>query len=100
MATLAARPMPNSCMPPHQTGTLRRQRSWIFLASSRPPTRLTLMLMTRPLPSSRALRASLPPSGWTRRGRWGFELALEAGVVDDVVVGQGLFDQEEVEGVE
>ena len=31
-----------------------------------------------------------------RRG----ELALEAGVVDDVVVGQGLLDQQEVEGVE
>ena len=59
MATFAARPIPNSCIPPHQTGTpLARQTSWIRFASSRPPTRLTLMLITRQAPRSSALRAS------------------------------------------
>ena len=54
-ATFAARPMPVSSMPPHHTGTPRaRHRSWIARAMLRPPTRPTLMLITRQLPSSSA----------------------------------------------
>src|SRR5216684_2197367 len=57
IATLAARPMPNSCMPPHHTGISRaRHRSWTRRASPNPPSRLTLILMIRQLPRSSALR--------------------------------------------
>ena len=67
IATLAARPMPNSCMPPHQTGTPRAmQTSCTRLASRRPPTRLTLMLITRQAPRSRALRRRRPSSAKSR----------------------------------
>ena len=101
MATLAARPIPNSCIPPHQTGTPRAtQTSWIRFASSRPPTRLTLMLITRQAPRSRALRASSAEWMLSSRQTGVLRRGLEPGVIDDVVVGQRLLDQEQVEGVE
>jgi hypothetical protein len=54
-ATLYARPIPLSNIPPHHTGTTgaaAAHRSWIASDSVNPPTRPGLMLMIRPLRSA------------------------------------------------
>ena len=76
-----------------------RHRSCTRLASRRPPSRLTLMLITRHAPRSRAFRAS--SAEWMLSSRQMGVLSTDwSRVVDDVVVGQGLLDQEQVEIVE
>src|SRR5206468_396287 len=58
-ATLQARPIPVSSMPPHHTGTPPfAAMSWIRRDSANPPTRPGLMLITWQAPSCRAWRAS------------------------------------------
>ena len=64
------------------------------------PARLTLMLITRQAPRSRALRASSAEWMLSSRQIGVFKRRLEPGVVDDVVVRQRLLDQEQVEVVE
>ncbi|CAI7652289.1 unnamed protein product, partial [Penicillium discolor] len=58
-ATFAARPTPNSCIPPHHTGMpASRATSCAARATVSPPIRDTLMLRTRPAPSRIMVRRS------------------------------------------
>jgi hypothetical protein len=58
-AIFCARPIPDSSMPPHQTGIrFSRQRSWMRFAEVWPPTRPILILMMRQALSEMAVRAS------------------------------------------
>ncbi len=58
-ARLTARPMPDSSIPPHQSGTpWSRQRSWISRLAETPPTRPGFRLTLRHAPSRSARRTS------------------------------------------
>ena len=96
-----ARPMPDSSMPPHQTGIFCDwQMSWIFFASVNPPTRPTLMLIMRHAPVStamaaaRALTIDLSRQMAVRNSFW------QAGVVENIVVPERLLDHQQVELIE
>src|ERR1700733_3038069 len=85
IAILWARPMPDSSMPPHQTGTACSDAyAWIFLASKWPPTLPNLTLMIRQESSSIACLASSNLSMDSSRqigvssSRWSFEWSTKS----------------------
>ena len=58
------------------------------------------MLMTRQAPSSSAQRACLSGEDALVQAEGGLELRLQLGVVDDIVFGEGLLDEQEVEVIQ
>ena len=93
--------MPVSSMPPHHTGTpLATHTSWMRRASRYPPTRPGLMLTMAQAPramASAAARAEVMLSSRQSgvRSSW-----RQRGVLAQVVLGEWLLDQQQVELVE
>ena len=100
-ARLAARPMPVSNMPPHQTGTeLDKQMSWTARASNRPPTRPGLMFTIEHAPTAMAVAALWAETIDSSR-QTAVEIPRESSrVAEEILLVQRLFDQQEAEWIE
>ena len=100
-AALAARPMPVSSIPPHHTGMPRsRHRSWMRRAARYPPTRPALMLTISAAPRSMASAATVSDVIDSSRHTGVAMRPGQLGVPEQVVLGQRLLDQQQVELVE
>ena len=89
--------MPVSIIPPAQLPMpASRQMSWMRLELSIPPTLPYLMLMILQLSGSTAFRASSGEWMLSSRHTGVSDLRLELGMVDDVVLRQGLLHHEQV----
>lgn len=99
-ATQVDAPTALSSMPPTQQGIPAwAHRSWICTAGVNPPTRPGLTFTNRQLCWSIAWRGSEAGHAFVEAdGRP--NLPLERGVIEDVVVGEGLFDHCQLEFVE
>ncbi len=99
-ATLAARPMPNSCIPPHQTGTPRVQAEVVHsLCLAQAPHAADLDVDDPAGAQIEGLAGVISRVNALIKTDRRLQGRLQPGVVDDVVMRQRLFNQEEVEFV-
>ncbi len=97
---LCDRPTPDSSIPPHHTGMPRSCAALCTaMASEKPPTRPSLMLMIRHDSISMAASASRRLRMDSSRQMGVCKPLLQHGVVIEVVVPEGLLDHQQVEGV-
>ena len=101
MAILCARPIPDSSMPPHQTGIeFAWQRSCMRFAAACPPTRPELDIDDAACFhfDGGASMVEVVDAFVEADGR--LELALQLDVRKNVVIAERLLDHDQVEGVE